>query len=111
MVVGEKDIHKEQKSQYLCHTVATGTVRSERCAVQTEPLMSTMVESLCLLDITYSIDHLRVCVFPCEKQIFFFNMQGYNMRRWCYFRSRFSLGLRRSAAVVALARVAWHILK
>lgn len=61
MVVREKDILKEEKSQYVCHIVATGTVMSETFTVQTEPLMSTMVESPCLLDIMYSTDHLHAC--------------------------------------------------
>lgn len=33
------------------------------------------------------------------------------MSRWCYFSNHFTLGLKGSAAVVTLARVAWHILK
>lgn len=41
----------------------------------------------------------------------FFIMQGYNMCRRCYFSSHYTLGLKGSAAVVTLARVAWHILK
>ena len=47
--------------------------------------------------------------FPVEAAKFLV-MQGYNMCRWCYFSSRFKLGLKGHAAVVTLARVAWHIL-
>lgn len=50
-----------------------------------------------------------VCDFPVEAAKFLV-MQGYNMCRWCYFSSRFTLGLMGRAAVVTLARVAWHIL-
>lgn len=47
--------------------------------------------------------------FPVEAAKFLV-MQGYNMCSWCYFSSRFKLGLKGHAAVVTLARVAWHIL-
>lgn len=56
----------------------------------------------------------RVCVCVCfslKRQLSFLVMQGHNMCRWCYFRSHFTLRLKGRAAIVAVARVAWHILK
>lgn len=54
----------------------------------------------------------RVCVcFSLWRQLSLLVMQGYNMCRWCYFSCHFTLGLKGSAVIVTLARVAWHILK
>lgn len=49
--------------------------------------------------------------FSLQRQLCFLVMRGCNVCRWCYFSSHFTLRLKGSAAIVTLARVAWHILK
>lgn len=49
--------------------------------------------------------------FSLWRQLSVLVMQGYNMCRWCYFSSHFTLGLKGSAAFVTVARVVWHTFK
>ncbi len=106
------------KSQCLCHTIATwlGEVRGTQHPNWS--LRPKMVESP-----WHYVQHRSsalytqwgresVCVFfPVEATLGLLVMQCYNMSRWCYFSSHFTLGQKGSAAIVTLARVAWHKLK
>lgn len=112
---GEKDFHWERRRRCLCHTIAAGMVRSSKLSPSGPRWWS-------LFGVTCGTDHLchthRVgqstvwmCVFPHRGSYSFLVMQGRTMCRWCYFSSHFTLGLKGTAAIVILARVAWHILK